>query len=426
MKREITPRRPQPEPPQERPSFADVYNEGAVYVWRTLRRLGVADADCSDATQEVFVIVHRRLPQYEPRSRLLGWLAAITSNVAAQYRDRDRRKPRTDGEVDPADLAEMSQLPPFDLEDAVATRELVLYLLQAVEPDRRLVLIMHHIDEMLTREIADALGLPQGTVETRLRLARQDFKAAWARYEARMRHETRSAPLLLIFGPLTLLEAERDLPPLPEGMHERIWSRLQHLQPVGGGGGGGGGGAPPTAPPGPALGGARAVTLTGTKAALALAGTFVLGLAVGAAWDPLHPARAPDATRAAAIVTTQSAAPSSAPRTTPPSGTTWAPVESASTATPVPDGATERALMNKATVARAAGDTAGALAAVEEHARRFHGGGVLAETREAVWISTLLDAGRIDEARARIERYGRLYPTSPRLAGFREAASASP
>src|SRR4051812_11959832 len=98
MKREITPRKPQPESPQERPSFADVYNEGAVYVWHTLRRLGVADADCPDATQEVFVIVHRRLPEYEPRNRLLGWLAAITANVAAQYRDRDRRKPRTEGE----------------------------------------------------------------------------------------------------------------------------------------------------------------------------------------------------------------------------------------------------------------------------------------------------------------------------------------
>src|SRR5262249_47816125 len=85
---------------------------------------------------------------------------------------------------------DMEDAPPLNLDDAVATRALVLYLLQAVGPERRIVLILHHVDEMTTREIAEALKIPKGTADTRLRLAQQDFEAAWSRYEARARRES--------------------------------------------------------------------------------------------------------------------------------------------------------------------------------------------------------------------------------------------
>ena len=194
-----------------RPTFAEVYEHGADYVFRTLRRMGVPETDCPDATQETFVIVHRRLPDYDPQRRLKAWLAGISANIAKRHHEKAQRTPALGQAHDAAEGAltggwvgnlpagaggAAGDVPPLDLEDAIATRALVLYLLQAVEPERRIVLILHHIDEMTVSEIAEALELPKGTAATRLRLGQQDFKAAWGRYEARSRRESGRGSLL--------------------------------------------------------------------------------------------------------------------------------------------------------------------------------------------------------------------------------------
>ena len=64
-------------------SFQQVYAECAPFVWRSLRRLGVRDADLEDVCQEAFVVVHRRLPELDgsasPRTWLLNALASTTT-----------------------------------------------------------------------------------------------------------------------------------------------------------------------------------------------------------------------------------------------------------------------------------------------------------------------------------------------------------
>lgn len=49
-------------------AFAQVYEQHAALVWRSLRRLGVREADLEDVTEEVFVVVHRKLPGFDGRS----------------------------------------------------------------------------------------------------------------------------------------------------------------------------------------------------------------------------------------------------------------------------------------------------------------------------------------------------------------------
>ena len=49
-------------------SFDDVYNQHAPMVWRVLRTFGVSEAQIEDAVQDVFVVVHRRLPEWEGRA----------------------------------------------------------------------------------------------------------------------------------------------------------------------------------------------------------------------------------------------------------------------------------------------------------------------------------------------------------------------
>jgi hypothetical protein len=82
-------------------------------------------------------------------------------------------------------------------------------------------------------------------------------------------------------------------------------------------------------------------------------------------------------------------------------------------------------MMDKAIAALAAGKPAVALAQLQQHATRFHGGGKRAQQREALWISALLRAGRNSEARGRLATFEQAYPNSPRLAEFR-AALVSP
>ena len=64
------------EPWPARLSFEETYDEYFDFVWVSLRRLGVAPAQLDDAAQDVFVVVHRRLHEFEFRSELKTWLFA--------------------------------------------------------------------------------------------------------------------------------------------------------------------------------------------------------------------------------------------------------------------------------------------------------------------------------------------------------------
>src|SRR4051812_34339786 len=74
-------------------TFEEVYAAHVAFVWRVLRALGVAAEQLEDAAQDVFVIVHRRLPEFEGRSAITTWLFAIARRVASRYRRKSKPKP---------------------------------------------------------------------------------------------------------------------------------------------------------------------------------------------------------------------------------------------------------------------------------------------------------------------------------------------
>jgi hypothetical protein len=65
-------------------NLEQIYERHADFVWRTLRRLGVAEGDARDATHDVFLIVHAELARFEGRSSLNTWLFTICRSVAAR------------------------------------------------------------------------------------------------------------------------------------------------------------------------------------------------------------------------------------------------------------------------------------------------------------------------------------------------------
>src|ERR1700733_14438405 len=76
----------EPSPPRPAATFPEVYRTHFRFVWRTLGRLGVRDADLMDVTQNVFVVVHRQLAGFEGRSELTTWLFSICRLVVKDYR----------------------------------------------------------------------------------------------------------------------------------------------------------------------------------------------------------------------------------------------------------------------------------------------------------------------------------------------------
>jgi len=160
-----------------------LYREHFEFVWRSLRRLGVPDADIADAVQDVFIVVHRKLADFEGRSKVTTWLFGIMIRVV-----RDRRRlacvrlrvddPRAIEErVDPADL-----LDDVERKQALGILENIL---DAMPLEQRAVFTLFEIEAMTGHAIAEALELPLGTVYSRLRLARAAFERAVSRLRAR-------------------------------------------------------------------------------------------------------------------------------------------------------------------------------------------------------------------------------------------------
>ncbi len=171
-------------PAAEVPSFDAVYEASFDFVWRSLRRLGVAPASIDDAVQEVFLVVHRRLPEFEGRSSIKTWLFAIALRVAKDQKRTLRRK----GGHEPLDLqlADGGPSPAEALAQVEALR-VIDRLLTKLDDDKRNVFVLAEIEQLTAPEIAEALAVNVNTVYSRLRAARKEFEAALAGCEGDLR-----------------------------------------------------------------------------------------------------------------------------------------------------------------------------------------------------------------------------------------------
>jgi RNA polymerase sigma-70 factor (ECF subfamily) len=172
-------------------AFEDVYRDELAFVWRSARRLGVREAALDDVVQEVFVIVHRRLAQFEGRSSLRTWLFGITLRVSRDHRrSAARRQAEVRPDVDLEALPATTQGPGESAERAEAVR-LLHGLLDELEDDRREIFVMSELEQLPMTDISVTLGLNLNTAYSRLRSARHDFEAALARHRARDGRGTR-------------------------------------------------------------------------------------------------------------------------------------------------------------------------------------------------------------------------------------------
>lgn len=162
-----------------------MHDAHADFVWRSLQRLGVRPADLEDLCQEVFIVVHKRLHTFDGSSKPTTWLYGICLKVAAAYRRRAwfRR------ETPDLELLEAGEAPASERPDAAyATRQAQRKLqavLDAMDLEKRAVFVMFEIDEIPSETIAATLGVPVGTVWSRLSAARKQFQSKLSRLDQR-------------------------------------------------------------------------------------------------------------------------------------------------------------------------------------------------------------------------------------------------
>jgi RNA polymerase sigma-70 factor (ECF subfamily) len=165
-------------------TLAEVYEAQFDFVWRSARRLGVGTLHVDDVVQEVFLVVHRRLCEFEGRSSLRTWLFGITRRVVGDHRRSARRKPAEPlGSIEPADLGPGADVRMSREQDA----RLLHSILDELDEEKREVFVLAELEQMSGPEIADALDVNLNTVYARLRAARAAFEQAVARHQAKAR-----------------------------------------------------------------------------------------------------------------------------------------------------------------------------------------------------------------------------------------------
>jgi len=155
--------------------FDEVYVDHAAFVWRILRGMGVSEPLVEDAVQDVFMVVHRRLAEFDGRGSLKTWLFQIAYRTACGYRRKVRR---TGGHEPFEDIVESRTGNPAEEAERHETMSLVAGLLDGLDDDKRAVLVLADIEGMTAPEIAVITGTRLNTVYTRLRRARNELSQA--------------------------------------------------------------------------------------------------------------------------------------------------------------------------------------------------------------------------------------------------------
>jgi RNA polymerase sigma-70 factor (ECF subfamily) len=167
-------------------NFRGIYDEHFPFVWRSLRRLGVFESDLPDAVQDVFLVVHRRLPEFEGRSKMSTWIFGICFRIASDRRKAGRMVKLTNGDEQLLDTPDERVDVAAEAERRQGLAKLEA-MLDEMPLDQRAVFTLFELECMTGEDIALTLEVPLGTVYSRLRLARETFRRAAERLQARER-----------------------------------------------------------------------------------------------------------------------------------------------------------------------------------------------------------------------------------------------
>lgn len=168
------------------PAFDAVYAAHARFVWRVLRGMGVREAGIDDAVQDVFIVVHRRLHEFDGQSALSTWLFAIAYRVACDHRRKHKRQSAHDALEDDAAQHATGHAPsPAELAEQAQRLRALHDALDTLDDEKRALIVLAELEEQTVPQIAALTGTSVNTVYTRLRRARLELQALLNKRESR-------------------------------------------------------------------------------------------------------------------------------------------------------------------------------------------------------------------------------------------------
>jgi len=168
------------------PKLREVFEEHGPFVCRSLRYLGVREADLDDLVQEVFLVVYQRLNDYEEKGRARAWLYSICTRVAHAQRRKMGRRRETGAPMPAEESAAATQ------HEQVEDREALVLgqrLLEQLPEQQREVFLLYEVEDMSMAEIAQALACPLQTAYSRLHKARARILAEVERLAGESEHD---------------------------------------------------------------------------------------------------------------------------------------------------------------------------------------------------------------------------------------------
>jgi len=165
----------------DRARLERIFNSHHATVWRALCRRGLPPDAAEDATQETFLLAAERLDDIPPESErafLIGTALRVAHTLG-------RKTVRWQLDEDMDQRLAVSR----DTGDRRADRQLCDLVLAKVDPDLVEVFVLYEIEGLTSPEIAQLLEIPLGSVASRMRRAREQFRAAAARVEKSLRKE---------------------------------------------------------------------------------------------------------------------------------------------------------------------------------------------------------------------------------------------
>ncbi len=157
-------------------------------VWRFLRRLGLAPADVEDATQKVFLVFAGRASAIDPGAERSFLFASAVRVASDARRKRARSREMLADEGESFDVQDPSPTVEENIDDRRMRRWLD-EVLDTLSEEHRAVLVLVDLEEQTMADASDVLGIPKGTIASRLRRAREVFEESATALKAKLEKE---------------------------------------------------------------------------------------------------------------------------------------------------------------------------------------------------------------------------------------------
>ena len=153
----------------DRDAYREIYQATSERVYRLMTRM-VGRQEADDLTQQVFLQAFRKIGQFNGQSKFKTWLYRLATNEALQSLRRSKRRA----------AQELLNEPTIVFDDPVEAAEeirLVQDALGQLTPELRTIISLKEDSGLSYQEIAEAIGVPEGTVGSRLNRARRELRA---------------------------------------------------------------------------------------------------------------------------------------------------------------------------------------------------------------------------------------------------------